>query len=150
MLSFLIFKSFILLWVFLLSNQIVSGKGFRQLGHIHCYECQTLTEGERCNKLDKNHTRIRQCPINHHCMARRYSYTINGTHFRLWHMERNCSSSCQEYCIMMGVGERTKIIECTSCCAEDLCNTGSGAETVVFEANVLLPCIILIYRFLTA
>lgn len=107
------------------------GKGLApQLGVLRCYECDTLTDGEKCNRLDANNTnttRMSHCLAEESCMTKSFQFTVNGTQKKMWYMERNCTKHCEPYCITMG--ERTKIYACTSCCTNDLCNNGNGSPT---------------------
>ena len=47
-----------------------------------------------------------------------------------WSIERGCDSSCEEgtsnYCVEMGA--RTKVLYCTSCCSDPLCNVDGKAS----------------------
>ena len=49
--------------------------------------------------------------------------------YKEWSMERGCADSCNpeqsNYCVEMGA--RTKVLYCTSCCTDSLCNVDNKA-----------------------
>ena len=57
-----------------------------------------------------------------------------------WSIERGCDSSCEEgtsnYCVEMGA--RTKVLYCTSCCSDPLCNVDGKASSPNTPLDMLL------------
>ncbi|KAG5679098.1 hypothetical protein PVAND_008691 [Polypedilum vanderplanki] len=112
-----------------------------KVNDLYCYKCDMMQD-EDClniNKTESNERLRTKCSQNETmCSVKRFSYTIadkNSTsEKKLWSLQRNCTSTCTNSCII--IGERTKIHACETCCEGNLCNVGSDGEKTNFNAYV--------------
>lgn len=110
---------------------------------LYCYHCDTMVEGDKCINLGigNKSALIKKCHGDELlCMVKRYSYTTsteNSTSvLRMWSLKRNCTSTCEPGCII--IGERTKLYACTTCCSTQACNYGKGISNKLVINNSLL------------
>ena len=67
-----------------------------------------------------------------------------------WSIERGCDSSCEEgtsnYCVEMGA--RTKVLYCTSCCSDSLCNVdGKASPNTPLDMLLIIQLIFIIVLY---
>lgn len=99
---------------------------------LYCFYCDMMSDFENCVNI--NRTRqlnlTKKCEGDqNYCVVKRFSYTMSDKNStsekRLWSLQRNCSSSCENGCII--IGERVKLYACSQCCPNNLCNVSSGS-----------------------
>lgn len=88
-------------------------------------------------------------PDESYCQVTRVEYmTTDRLKMKFWALERGCSSTCREGCLIIGEGERTKLHMCQACCSgQSLCNISDGAVFVrpsIFSFVLLTTILILI------
>lgn len=116
-----------------------------KVNELYCFTCDMMFDGEDC--LNINQTRTKQTNLTRKCTekepfcsVKRFSYTMSDKNTtsdkKLWNVQRNCSTECNNSCII--IGERTKLYACQTCCDNNLCNVGAGAERNEMSALVLL------------
>lgn len=72
----------------------------------------------------------RECAADEpYCMVRsvvRFEFVGDDIQSKFWMLERNCSRSCNNDCML--IGDRHRLRLCNSCCATPDCNLGSGVS----------------------
>lgn len=93
-----------------------------------------------------DHIETRQCASNeHYCTVRsvvRYEFLGDEIQSKFWMLERNCSKTCYNDCML--IGDRNRLRVCNSCCKSNDCNLGSGTGFVrPLQAGLLVAASLL-------
>ncbi|XP_053213441.1 uncharacterized protein LOC128396837 [Panonychus citri] len=117
--------------------------------NLSCYSCSSLEDPYCLNVSNTTQEYLsRECQSKEKsCSVTRIEYEKSdhtGTIF--WALERKCSSSCIQGCIILG--ERTRLHYCSSCCSDDLCNTNS-LSIKLMETFSLIVTLILVNTMIT-
>jgi hypothetical protein len=118
-----------------------------------CYSCD-MFDGDDCLNINqtfsKHITLTKKCaPDELFCSVKRFSYTMSDKNStsdkKLWTLQRNCSTTCENECII--IGERMKLHACQTCCQTNYCNVGADADTIhLFDiTNIMFSFLIVIF-----
>ncbi|XP_015784254.1 uncharacterized protein LOC107361841 [Tetranychus urticae] len=113
--------------------------------NLSCYSCSSLEDPYCLNVTNATQDYLsKECRSKEKmCSVTRIEYENSdhtGTVF--WALERKCSSSCIQGCIILG--ERTRLHYCSSCCSDDLCNTNSMSIDLKMN-NLLIVTAIMVH-----
>nr|XP_014272707.1 uncharacterized protein LOC106678618 [Halyomorpha halys] len=127
---------------------------------LFCYYCDTSVDGPGCHNLSIHANRsslVKKCGDEMKiCIVKKFSYqtsTENSTSKpKLWALQRNCTSKCEQGCI--SVGERTKLFACTYCCHTNSCNSMMGKSPsarsfpmLTYFISLIIPVRYILYDY---